>query len=383
LRRKNNSLESKKVKIAVVAKNRKNPFSQTSLQIVAPLHFAAIRDAVERVFSPYYKRIAESSFGLARACDIVHCALRQCRAQKTQVLSRLKPLLALPATLALAGCNGFSVLHPMGQIGADERNLIFFATGLMLIVVVPVIFMVLFFAWRYRETNTKATYAPDWSHSSKIEAVVWIVPCVIVGALSVLAWRSSHQLDPYKPIASSRKPIDVDVVSLDWKWLFIYPKQHIASVNELAFPVDTPVKFNLTSDSVMNSFFIPQLGGQIYTMTGMQTQLSLIADHAGDYQGLSANYSGAGFSNMTFQARAMSSADFAAWVRKAKASGKTLDASTYEALAHPSQDVPVSYYASVAPHLFVDILRKCFVDSGPGCMTAASNAPAVSRNKED
>ncbi len=307
----------------------------------------------------------------------MHWALRQRRAQKTQAfawVARLKPLLALPLTLALAGCNGFSVLTPAGQIGLDERWIIYFCTGLMLVVVLPVIFMAVYFAWHYRQESdaSKAEYAPEWSHSSAIEAVVWIVPCIIVACLAVVAWTYSHSLDPYKPIASKNKPITVDVVSLDWKWLFIYPQQGIASVNELAFPENTPVEFHLTSDSVMNSFFIPKLGGQIYTMSGMETRLSLIANRTGTFNGISANYSGAGFSGMDFKAISMTPADFDAWVKKAKASGKSLDAKTFTALAKPSENNPVAQYASVTPTLFHDILHKCFLGSS-ACMTSAAN----------
>ena len=209
--------------------------------------------------------------------------------------TRLWRLLPLWASTLLGGCS-FTVLDPKGQIGADERSIIVTATGLMLIVVVPVIVLTLAFAWRYRASNKASVYAPDWAHSTRIEAVVWSVPCAIVAALAVLAWTSSHKLDPYRPIASTAKPITIEVVSLDWKWLFIYPGLHMATVNQIAFPVNVPVNFHITSGSVMNSFFIPQLGGQVYAMAGMQTQLHLIADAAGSYDGISGNYSGAGFS---------------------------------------------------------------------------------------
>lgn len=271
------------------------------------------------------------------------------------------------ATPLLSGCH-YALLDPAGPIGKDELGIIYLATGLMLLVVVPVIVMTLAFAWRYRASNRAATYSPDWVHSGKIEAVIWLVPCVIVGILGYVTWTSSHRLDPYRPIASATKPIRVDVASLDWKWLFIYPDLGIASVNELAFPVGTPVRFHLTSSTVMNSFFIPQLGSQIYTMSGMQTKLSLLADRAGTYRGISANFSGDGFSHMDFAARAMSAKDFAAWVKKVRSSHKALTLAAYRKLAKPSENVPVQHYATVAPTLYHDILNLC--TDGQRCIDA-------------
>ena len=275
----------------------------------------------------------------------------------------------------IASLRHFVLLDPKGPIGADEKSIIILATLLMLIVVVPVIVMAIAFPWRYRASNTRATYAPNWSHSGRIEAVVWLVPCVIIAGLATVTWISSHDLDPYKPIAptvataSNGKPIEVQVVSLDWKWLFIYPSLNIATVNELAFPAGTPVHFSLTSGTVMNSFFIPQLGSQIYTMAGMQTQLSLLASEPGVYQGLSANYSGGGFSDMTFQARAMTDGDFAAWVQKVRASQQTLTPSVYRSLEKPTEKAPVTYYSEVGPNVFHDALNKCA--DGAMCMDDA------------
>jgi cytochrome o ubiquinol oxidase subunit 2 len=233
------------------------------------------------------------------------------------------------------------------------------ATVLMLIVVLPVFAMTLYFAWHYRASNTKATYAPNWSHSGRIEAVCWLVPFVIVGILGTVCWTSTQRLDPFSPIASTVKPIEVEVVSLDWKWLFIYPDFKIASVNELAFPVGTPVHFRITSGSVMNAFFIPQLGSQIYTMSAMQTQVNLLASEAGDYTGLSANFSGDGFSDMHFDAKAMSAAEFDDWVKNARASKDSLTQAAYRQLAQPSERVPVSYYGDVEPKIFHDVLNQC------------------------
>lgn len=192
---------------------------------------------------------------------------------------RLPPL---GAALLLSGCQ-WVVLDPKGPIGLQERSIIITATVLMLLVVVPVIALILIFAWRYRASNEKADYRPDWSHSNTIEAVVWLIPCLIIAALGVITWRSSHTLDPYRPLDSKVRPLRIDAVALDWKWLFIYPDQRVATVNEVAFPANVPVEFHITSATVMNAFFIPQLGSQIYAMAGMQTELHLLANEPGTY----------------------------------------------------------------------------------------------------
>jgi cytochrome o ubiquinol oxidase subunit 2 len=214
------------------------------------------------------------------------------------------------------------------------------------------------FAWRYRASNRSATYAPKWAHSTAIETVVWTVPTLIILFLGILTWNTTHELDPYRPIESAVKPIKVEVVALDWKWLFIYPELGVASVNQLAFPVGTPVDFKVTSDSVMNSFFIPQLGSQIYAMAGMQTQLHLIADHAGDYAGISANFSGKGFSDMKFRALAVTPAQFDTWVENVKASPRRLDMNEYNSVAQPSEKEPVGYFSTVDPKVFTNIIAK-------------------------
>jgi cytochrome o ubiquinol oxidase subunit 2 len=257
--------------------------------------------------------------------------------------------------LLLSGCQ-WAVLDPKGPVGLQERSIIITATVLMLLVVVPVIALILIFAWRYRASNEKADYQPNWAHSSRIEAVVWLIPCVIVAALGAIAWRSSHTLDPYRPLAGTVRPIRIDAVALDWKWLFIYPDQKVATVNQVAFPANVPVEFHITSATVMNAFFIPQLGSQIYAMAGMQTQLHLLANEPGTYQGLSSNYSGDGFSGMTFKAIALPQQGFDAWLAKIKASQQTLGASAYEQLAKASEDNPVAYYSQVQPKLFTDIV---------------------------
>lgn len=272
--------------------------------------------------------------------------------------SRAAIPIAAVLTTCLSGCGNLDVLDPKGSIGVAEKSLIGTATFTMLIVVVPVILMTLWFAWRYRASNRHATYAPKWAHSTAIEVVIWTIPSIIILCLGILTWRTTHELDPYKPIESAVKPINVEVVALDWKWLFIYPDLGIASVNQLAFPVGTPVNFTITSDSVMNSFFIPRLGSQIYAMAGMQTQLHLIADEAGDYAGVSANYSGRGFSDMKFRALAVNPEQFDAWVDKVKASSDRLDMNGYSMVAQPGEKAPVRYFSSVDPKLFNNIIAK-------------------------
>lgn len=263
------------------------------------------------------------------------------------------------AATLLSGCD-MALMDPKGQIGLEQRSLILTALGLMLIVVIPVIIMVLAFAWKYRATNANAKYTPNWAHSNKIEAVVWTVPVIIVLILATITWKTTHELDPFKPIASDVKPIQVEVISLDWKWLFVYPELGIATVNELAFPVNVPVSFSITSDTVMNSFFIPRLGGQIYAMAGMQTKLHLIANEPGKFDGISGGYSGAGFSGMKFTAIATpTQEEFNQWVEKVRQSPKNLDTmNAFNQLAKPSEFHPVEYFSTVKPDLFREIIGK-------------------------
>ncbi|MBC3379315.1 cytochrome o ubiquinol oxidase subunit II [Serratia fonticola] len=267
------------------------------------------------------------------------------------------------ATVMLSGCD-MVLMDPKGAIGVEQRRLILTAIGLMLIVVVPVIFMAFAFAWKYRASNKSAKYSPNWSHSNKIEAVVWTIPIIIIAILGTITWKTTHALDPFKPIVADKKPMTIEVVSLDWKWLFIYPEQGIATVNELAFPKDVPVEFKVTSNSVMNSFFIPQLGGQIYAMAGMQTKLHLIGNESGQYKGISSGYSGAGFSGMKFTAIVTpTEGDFDQWVNKVKGSPNTLDTtSDFNKLAEPSENNPVEYFSSVKPNLFKETIAKFMGD---------------------
>ena len=260
--------------------------------------------------------------------------------------------------LLLSGCEG-GVLDPKGQVGIDEKYLIVVATVLMLLVVIPVIGMTLYFAWRYREGREHEIYDPKWAHSTKIEVVVWLIPIVIIAILGTLTWYSTQELDPYKPLDHEHKPITIQVVSLNWKWLFIYPEQGIATVNEVVFPKDVPVEFKITSDTTMNSFFIPQLGSQIYSMAGMTTRLNLIANEAGEFDGISANYSGAGFTGMKFKAIAKDSEqDFEQWVSAVKHSPATLSDDSYAQLAKHSENNPVSYYGSVDSQMFQHIVMQ-------------------------
>ena len=274
---------------------------------------------------------------------------------KRNLWSRFCRFLPLPATLLLAGCHA-ALLDPKGPIGEAERSVLFTATGLMLIVVIPVIVLAIVIPWRYRASNTKAEYRPEWSHSNKIEAVMWSIPIAIVSILAVICWRTSHELDPFRPIPSTHKPVHIEAVAMDWKWLFIYPDQHIATINEIALPVGVPVVFHITSATVMNSFFIPRLGSQIYAMANMQTADNLVASVPGTYRGISANFSGGGFSGMTFKVKAMSESDYKQWLSKVASSTKTLDAQKYLELDRPSSNVPVTYYSHVNPDLFAQIL---------------------------
>ncbi|MCE0495137.1 ubiquinol oxidase subunit II [Vibrio salinus] len=279
--------------------------------------------------------------------------------------SRYKNLISraclLFTVLMLSGCK-FALLDPKGQVGLEIRELIITAVFLMLIVVVPVILMVFYFSHKYRATNSESQkeYAPDWAHSTKIEVVVWAVPVIIIAILAVITWRSSHYLEPSTPLKSEEKTMTIEVVALNWKWLFIYPDQKIATVNEVAFPKDVPVLFKLTSDDVMNSFFIPRLGSQLYAMPAMVTRLHLVANEAGDYRGIAASYSGEGFSHMKFTAIALPSKDsFEKWVDKVKSSDKTInDFNDYRTLAKPSIDAPVAYFSKVPDNLFNEVVMQ-------------------------
>jgi len=252
-----------------------------------------------------------------------------------------------------------------------ERDLLFTAVALMLIVIIPVFVLAFWFTWRYRASNSKARYDPDWSYSARIDAVIWLIPALIVVALGVLVWINTHKLDPFKPLASAVPPLEVEVVAQDWKWLFIYPAQEIAVVNQLVFPSQTPLSLKITSDTVMNSFFIPALGGQIFAMAGMETRLNLLADAPGRFVGKNTQYSGSGFSDQHFEAIAASQEDFDAWVAKVKRSPDRLDAATYRALALPSSKHPVTYYSAVERNLFHKIIARYSRSQAPADQAVA------------
>ncbi|WP_442783447.1 ubiquinol oxidase subunit II [Collimonas fungivorans] len=289
------------------------------------------------------------------------------------LLSR-RGLLLLPLIL-LAGCNTV-VMNPSGDIASQQGRLIVVSTILMLLIIVPVIALTIWFAWRYRKNNTAARYEPDWDHSTQLELVIWGAPLLIIIALGLLTWISTHTLDPYRPLSrldanrpipADTKTLTVEVVALDWKWLFIYPEQGIATVNELAAPVDMPIRFKITSSAIMNSFFIPALAGQIYAMPGMQTSLNAVINRPGEYDGFSANYSGAGFSDMKFKFHGMTAENFENWVKTTKAASGKLDRADYLQLEKPSEKEPVRHYGTVDPSLYHAILNRC-IEPGQMCM---------------
>jgi len=249
------------------------------------------------------------------------------------------------------------VLDPQGPIASAERLILLNATAIMLVVVVPVIVLTLAFAWWYRASNSRAAYSPDWAYSGLIEMVVWSIPAMVVILLAGVAWTGSHELDPARQLKSAAKPIRIEVVSLDWKWLFVYPDLDVASVNELVVPAGTPIEFMLTSATVMNSFFVPQLGSQIYTMPGMTTRLNLMADSPGEYPGLSAQFSGDGFSDMRFVVRAVPASEFLSWLARTRGAGATLNAETYAKLARSSGQAALQTYRGIDPTLFERIVQ--------------------------
>ena len=285
---------------------------------------------------------------------------------------RLAALLALPCLLA--GCNTV-VLNPSGYIADQNGRLVIISTILMLLIIVPVIILTLVFAWRYRASNTNAKYDPDWDHSTQLELVIWAAPLLIIIALGALTWINTHTLDPFRPlvkidadrrVSEEVEHLEVQAVAMDWKWLFIYPAQGVATVNELVAPVDRPIRFKLTSTSVMNAFYVPALAGMIYAMPGMQTQLHAVINAPGTYDGMSSHYSGAGFSGMKFKFHGLSDADFDKWVAATRSKGAVLDRGQYLSLEKPSESVPVSYYAKVDQGLFDAIVNRC-VEPGKLC----------------
>jgi cytochrome o ubiquinol oxidase subunit II len=298
-----------------------------------------------------------------------HCPASQARHRARR--SRLRHGRVVCAALLVTSCQPAGVLDPQGPIASAERLLLINSTAIMLVVVVPVILATFAFAWWYRSSNVHANRSPDESYEGRLEFVLWSIPALIVILLGGVIWIGSHQLDPRAPIPADAKPLQVEVVALDWKWLFIYPEQRVAAVNQLVIPAGTPVHFRLTSATVMNSFFIPQLGSQIYTMGGMTTHLNLMADRSGDYPGFSANFSGDGFADMRFIAKAVPAGDFNAWVTQVRGAGSALDDAGYAQLAKPSKAVPPTTYRSVEPNLFERIIDQTVSGSGKASARAA------------
>jgi cytochrome o ubiquinol oxidase subunit 2 len=289
----------------------------------------------------------------------------------------------LVATFALGGCS-VALFDPHGPVGQAEKTILLDSLAIMLAIVVPTIVGALAVAWWYRAGNTKARYLPHWEFSGRIELVVWAIPLMTIILLGGVTWIGSHQLDPARPLASKSGPLEIQVVSLDWKWLFIYPDARVASVNELVVPAGVPLHFSLTSASVWNTFFVPQLGSMIYTMNGMTTQLNLQADEPGTFRGLSGHFSGDGFSDMNFQVRALPAAGFAAWLKSARDGGRALDSAGYNALARQGSLVAPTLYAVVEADLFQRIVTRA-LPPGPGPTVgregAAEKSPPVSAAK--
>lgn len=263
-------------------------------------------------------------------------------------------LLLLGGPVLLSGCAG-GVLDPQGPVGANDSKILIDALLIMLAIVIPTIALAFWMAWKYRASNTKAEYLPEWSYSGRIEAIVWAIPILVIMFLGGVIWIGSYELDPFKPLPSKVPTVEVQVVALDWKWLFIYPQQGIATVNQLVIPAGAPVHFSITSASVFNTFFVPQLGSMIYAMPGMTSQLYLQADHPALFLGESAHFSGDGFSDMNFQVRSVSASNFTAWVSETKASGPELNLAAYAQLSQQSHNVKPYSYMAVDPGLFQKI----------------------------
>ena len=253
------------------------------------------------------------------------------------------------------------VLSPTGIVAQKEKHLMIITTLLGLVVVIPVFILTGYIAWTYREGSKAAKYTPSWDHNFKLEFVWWALPLAIITILAIITWRSSHELDPFRQLSSNKQPINVQVIALQWKWLFIYPQQNIASVNLVQFPINTPVNFQITSDAPMNSFWIPRLGGQIYAMSGMSTQLHLMADQTGSFDGSSANISGRGFAGMRFSAKSTSQAEFDKWVSRVKQSANKLGFDQYATLSQPSENNQSAYYSQPATNLYDSVMLKYMV----------------------
>jgi cytochrome o ubiquinol oxidase subunit II len=266
---------------------------------------------------------------------------------------------ALGAALCvLSGCGRLSVLSPAGPVSGAERTLLFNALTIMLAIVVPTILSIVGFAFWFRAQNRRASYLPEWSYSGRLELLVWSIPALTVLFLGGIAWLGSHQLDPARPLDSRRPPLEIQVVALDWKWLFIYPHEGIATLNRVVAPAGVPLHFSITSATVLNVFFIPRLGSEIYGMYGMTTQLYLQADAPGVYPGLAAHFNGDGFSGMSFELEAVTPQAFTAWESATRGAERTLDESSYDGLRRQSMDLPPVSYGRVKPGLFQEIVMQ-------------------------
>jgi len=266
--------------------------------------------------------------------------------------------IAIAAVVSLLTACNRGILDPVGPVGQAEKTILINSTAIMLAIIIPTMIATVAFAWWFRRGNAKATYRPDWEYLGAIEMVVWSIPALTIMLLGGIAWIGSHDLEPSKPLPSSKPPLKVDVVSLDWKWLFIYPDQGIASVNQLVVPAGTPVSFRLTSATVWNSFFVPQMGTMIYTMPRMTTRLNLQADRPGTYDGLSSHFSGDGFPGMQFKVQALPEDQFAMWAQGSRGQGPALDGAAYAELSRPSSYVKPMTYGSVAPNLYDAIVAN-------------------------
>ena len=271
---------------------------------------------------------------------------------------RIARAFALAALVLLTSACNRGVLDPVGPVAAQEKQLLINSTAIMLAIIVPTMIATVAFAWWFRRGNSKATYRPDWEYSGAVEMVVWGIPILTIMLLGGITWIGSHQLEPSKPLVSPNKPIKVQVVSLDWKWLFIYPDQGVATVNQLVVPVGTPVSFQLTSATVWNVFWVPQMGTMIYTMPRMTTRLNLQADRQGVFNGLSGHFSGDGFPGMQFKVHSVPPQQFAAWAQSSRSGGQVLDGRAYAELVKPSSYVKPMTYGNVAPGLFGAIVSN-------------------------
>jgi cytochrome o ubiquinol oxidase subunit 2 len=297
--------------------------------------------------------------------------------RRNPILAHRWRIAVLYAMLGLAGCST-ALMSPAGPVADAERTIFLDSLAIMLIIVIPTIAATLWFAYRYRATNDRALYRPTWSYSGRLELIVWSIPALVILFLGGIAWLGSHDLDPARPLSSSQPPLTIQVVSLDWKWLFIYPAQGIASINRIVAPAGVPLHFDITSATVMNVFFVPRLGSEIYSMYGMSTQLNLQADRPGRYPGLSAHFSGDGFSGMSFELQAVAPSQFDSWVAASRKSGSALDDGEYRNLLRQSQDVAPLTYRSVRDGLFHDIvMKKLPPGEGPSDSATSSGSPAA------